>query len=689
MVKLKLDLDNDGNDELTINSAYADRYDNWRRLEEIQKLKSRVRDDEDEESSESSEEEAEWTADHEKDFLLTLTALKTKDPKIYSQEQIFKAEPGPVKPKSESKKKKSEEKLYLKDYERKLVLERGGIIDEEDNEELRSSENTLGYYQKQAQLKNELKHAWNAGTEVDFDVLLKKKEKSEVELKKEEDDYYEWLKDQSSKSNKKFERLASILFFKKGLKEIWSNDRDLDSEEKFLRDFLLEKKYEVDELGRIPSLEGDASVSADEDEVEREEEFEQKYNFRFEEPDKDFIKQYPRSVKESLRKTGEKRKEKRTAYKERKDAEKRARKDEIRELKALKRKEIEAKLQKLKQLAGDDIEINFNDIEDDFDPAVYDKRMEAIFNKEYYDKGDEDEEKPCFSEMSDMSEEEGSNSDQAVRSPAADEKSSLLETNFQENPFREKSMTARKKKRNSRFWNVVAKKKPLFDPAEGRSIIETNILGTKSFEEYFNEYYALDYEDIIGDTITKFKYRKVPANDFGLTAEEILHADDRQLNAWASLKKVTAYRTDREEQYDAVAYQRKAQDVNKKKRIFSTDYGGKSQKKSSKQLKANGSSTHGASAIQNSDIMQKKQKVILHEQDSEKIEKIVGERVEQADNKTGKRTRRKRKSKTSQVKKRARELELGDERLRAYGVNPKKFKKKLKYLKKTNADIKG
>ena len=65
------------------------------------------------------------------------------------------------------------------------------------------------------------------------------------------------------------------------------------------------------------------------------------------------------------------------------------------------------------------------------------------------------------------------------------------------------------------------------------------------------------------------------------------------------------------------------------------------------------------------------------------------QRVEQADNKTGKRTRRKRKSKTSQVKKGARELELGDERLRAYGVNPKKFKKKLKYLKKTNADIKG
>lgn len=111
--------------------------------------------------------------------------------------------------------------------------------------------------------------------------------------------------------------------------------------------------------------------------------------------------------------------------------------------------------------------------------------------------------------------------------------------------------------------DALARKKPLFNPKE------------KTFEEYFNEYYALDYEDIIGDTPTRFKYRDVESNDFGLSTDEILEADERQLNAWASLKKVTAYRTSQEEFFDRKAYQRKAEDVNKKKRILSIDFGGK------------------------------------------------------------------------------------------------------------------
>lgn len=105
---------------------------------------------------------------------------------------------------------------------------------------------------------------------------------------------------------------------------------------------------------------------------------------------------------------------------------------------------------------------------------------------------------------------------------------------------------------------MISEPRPPFDPND------------KSYQEYVDEYYKFDCEDIIGDIPCRFKYRQVVPNSFGLTVEEILLAKDRELNRWCSLKKAVQYRPENQEKYDQIAYERKGRNVELKKKILTS-----------------------------------------------------------------------------------------------------------------------
>ena len=99
-----------------------------------------------------------------------------------------------------------------------------------------------------------------------------------------------WLKGQDVEVDPKDKALKPI-------RDFWANP-NLDAGEKFLRDYILDKKY-LDKNASNADLEYDhvvhdidENLSEDEEDINRQEEFEYKYNFRFEEPDQEFIKRY-------------------------------------------------------------------------------------------------------------------------------------------------------------------------------------------------------------------------------------------------------------------------------------------------------------------------------------------------------------------------------------------------------------
>ncbi|XP_034395849.1 protein KRI1 homolog [Cyclopterus lumpus] len=594
--------------EFKVNSKFAEKYDKYRQKEELQRLKDRYGDDESESSESSSgDSEVELDPEVERDFYRTLSLLKKKDPKIYQTDAKFYSQNASTSDEKPSTSKKAVKPMYLKDYERKVILEKEGKFEDDDNSDDEEAARRLeraaspSYIQEQRELKDGFRKFIQDSEDEEEDAIegagrsefLTRRIKTQEEKDNEEADYVDWLKGQTDLEGP--EEVKDMKY----LRDYW-NDPKLDERECFLRDYFLNKGYldEDAEDGneRIPTYEevvqDDVEDSEEEGEtfLARQEDFERSYNFRYEEPDAQKIKTYPRSIATSVRSKDDRRKLKRDEVKERKDKEKEQKREHLKQLKNLKRNEIMEKLKKLQELTGNEqLAFNQTDLEGEFDPQQHDQLMQKFFGNEYY--GGEEEEKPQFDDDEleepwnwdtwtgeDREEHHREGGDEyGASEPHCDDDNFIMDADYDPNQqtasqTKKKKQKERKKmkkedlpqmgkrRKKSHFAEVVTKSKPVFDPQE------------KSFEQYLDEYYKLDYEDIIDDLPCRFRYRQVLANDFGLSTEEILHANDKELNTWCSLKKTCMFRSDQEEKSDLKNYQIKAQNEKRKREILSSVY---------------------------------------------------------------------------------------------------------------------
>jgi len=222
----------------------------------------------------------------------------------------------------------------------------------------------------------------------------------------------------------------------------------------------------------------------------------------------------------------------------------------------------------------------------------------------------------------------------------------------------EEEPTGRNGKKLSKLAKALLKKKPLFNPDE------------KSFEEYFDEYYKLDCEDVIGgDLECRFKYREVVPNDFGLDVEEIFASKDTELNQWASLKKALNYRPIQEEVNDVKVYKSKKDQLELKKKILHSCYNQSEEEEEEPEEVALVSKDEKAKKkLKKEEGKAKKEPKVEAEATKKEVEKVKV---------AGKEA----KSKSKGHKKKNKNIleSITDERLAAYGIEPKKFHKKLKY----------
>lgn len=577
--------DGAGEDELTISDKFSKKYNERKDKEELAKNRKLL----EEEGSDSSNDEEEddagdmLTSKMEHKIFDTLAKIRSRDPTIYDRGHHFFGEEdfeeGGAQA-SSSAKEGSKKSVKYKDFLRDTLLKDGAdaIANEEEALEKKAAAQRRGKTPRdeQQELKAQMIAAAHADSaEEEEDDLFTVKAKTTGDMAKEEEDFEKFLK---KGGGKPIDADGDEI-----MARYWKADEDLDEGEQFLRDFVLNKGWlDTGDLQASGSTarpggyhlekedlqQDDLDDSADEDLLEKQDDFERDYNFRFEMEEGKQVQGHARFPEGSVRETGDKRKRQRAVKAERQDADKIRRTEELKRLKNLKKLEIQRRLKQLQEVTGNhESALGAIDLDEAFDPDSHDKAMDKFLGEGY----DEQEEELDEEELTKAPRGLEKDLDVADGAAALDE---VVDAEDVEEEVADdqwwrcddcgRGIPAGKRRfdctvcddftlcskcfRVRRHPHKFARKRvpekcqpPAFTEADESAAQEEGAPEDQTLDDYFQ----LDYEDIIGgDLPTRFKYKKVDSNDYGLTGHDILNMSDAELNRLMPLKKLRPYRSD-------------------------------------------------------------------------------------------------------------------------------------------------
>lgn len=303
----------------------------------------------------------------------------------------------------------------------------------------------------------------------------------------------------------------------------------LDEGDQFLRNFILNRGWVETDGGARDGSEGEGDDFEDEAAVEAAEAYEAQYNFRFEEPTGAQLITYPRQVEGVVRKEDDRRKRKRAEKAARKEAEEEARRAEVRRLKNLKKAEIEEQLAEVKSVAGvggPDEDLLDKLLGGDFDPEEHDRAMAAAFGDDYYDAEDDDIADAQFEkELADMA--EYPSDDEAAPTGSFAAVHAKVSKQLKKKGGAEES-------ESEDDGGLEGDEDEDGEGGAGAAAAREDV------KRLIEEYHKLDYEDYVGGVPTRFRYKEVEPETYGLSIAEILALDDKELNQVMGLKRVAA-----------------------------------------------------------------------------------------------------------------------------------------------------